>query len=429
MKKTAIICVDDESIVLMALKSQLKQFFGSEHSIEIAESGDEALDILDELLEDDIDVPVIISDQIMPQMKGDELLIEVHKRSPETLKILLTGLARTEEVGNAVNHANLYRFMLKPWDKVDLNLTVKEAINSYFQAKKLKEQNLELQQLNKELEEKVIKRTKEVLDQKKIIEEKNINITDSIRYAQEIQKAMLPSLTSVLKEIPNFFVLLKPRDIVSGDFYWFGESNDKIVISAIDCTGHGIPGAFLSLIGNDLLNEIVISKNITVPNQILYELNRGIKNALNQEKNDNHDGMDMALCVIDKEAETLTFCGAKNSLVYIRDNEIYQIKGDRYSVGDPLDNGQKIFTNHVVSLENNPMFYMFSDGYQDQFGGLESKKFMISKLKNLLLRIHDKEMNVQKRFLDKTINFWMKGQDQIDDILVMGFHCLPTLSK
>ena len=331
MKKTAIICVDDESIVLMALKSQLKQFFGREYYIEVAESAEEALDILDELLGEDIDVPLIISDQIMPQMKGDELLIEVHKRSPETLKILLTGLARTEEVGNAVNHANLYRFILKPWDKVDLNLTVKQAINSYFQSKKLKEQNFELQELNKELEAKVIKRTEEVLAQKKIIEKKNTNITDSIRYAQEIQKAMLPSLTSVLKGIPDFFVLLKPRDIVSGDFYWFGEINDKIVISAIDCTGHGIPGAFLSLIGNDLLNEIVISKNITIPNQILYELNRGIKNALNQEKNDNHDGMDMALCVIDKSSKILTFCGAKNSLVYIRDNEVYQIKGDRYS--------------------------------------------------------------------------------------------------
>lgn len=426
MKKTAIICVDDESIVLMALKSQLKQFFGREYYIEVAESAEEALDILDELLGEDIDVPLIISDQIMPQMKGDELLIEVHKRSPETLKILLTGLARTEEVGNAVNHANLYRFILKPWDKIDLNLTVKQAINSYFQSKKLKEQNFELQELNKELEAKVIKRTEEVLAQKKIIEKKNTNITDSIRYAQEIQKAMLPSLTSVLKGIPDFFVLLKPRDIVSGDFYWFGEINDKIVVSAIDCTGHGIPGAFLSLIGNDLLNEIVISKNITIPNQILYELNRGIKNALNQEKNDNHDGMDMALCVIDKSSKILTFCGAKNSLVYIRDNEVYQIKGDRYSVGDPLEIGQKIFTNHVVSLEDNPMFYMFSDGYQDQFGGLESKKFMISKLKNTLLRIHKKDMDVQKKFLDKTITHWMKDQDQIDDILVMGFHCLPT---
>ncbi len=421
MRKTAIICVDDELIILMALKAQLQQFFGKEFLIKSATSGKEALEIVDALLEDQVEIPVIISDQIMPHMKGNELLVEVHKRSPDTLKILLTGIARTEEVGNAVSDANLYRFISKPWDTVDLNLTVREAINSYFQSKKLKEKNLELQKLNKELESKVEKRTHEVLEQKKIIEEKNKKITDSIRYAQEIQKAMLPSIASVVKSIPEFFVLLKPRDIVSGDFYWFGEYDNKVILSAIDCTGHGIPGAFLSLIGNDLLNEIVLSKGILVPNQILYELNRGVKNALNQDKTDNHDGMDMALCVIDKVKNTLIFSGAKNSLVYVRNDEVYQIKGDRYSVGDPLENGQKVFTNHEVSLDDNPIFYMFSDGYQDQFGGERAKKFMISKLRELLLRIHKKDMNVQHRLLDMTIKNWMRGQDQIDDILVMGF--------
>jgi serine phosphatase RsbU (regulator of sigma subunit) len=130
------------------------------------------------------------------------------------------------------------------------------------------------------------------------------------------------------------------------------------------------------------------------------------------------------LCVIDKKKRTLTFSGAKNSLVYVRNNEVYQIKGDRYSVGDPLENGRKIFTNHVVSLEDDPVFYMFSDGYQDQFGGMQSKKFMISKLKELLLKIHTKDMRTQRRILEKTINNWMVGQDQIDDILVMGFHGL-----
>ncbi len=421
MDKTAIICVDDEPLVLMTLKYQLTQFFGKEHEIITASSGEDALIILEDLLSQNIHVPVFISDQMMPQMKGHELLQKVHKYAPDTLTILLTGLTCAEEVVEAVNKADLYRFIPKPWDKTDLNLTVQKAIHSYDQSQQLKKQNEELQELNIELERKVEKRTQKVIEQKQIIEEHNRKLTDSIRYAQEIQKAMLPSLDSVVKALPSFFVLLKPKDIVSGDFYWFAEKKGKIIIAAIDCTGHGIPGAFVSLIGNDLLNEIVLSREIVIPNQILYSLNRGIKNALNQEKTANHDGMDMSLCVIDKEEETLTFAGAKNSLVYVRNNEVYQIKGDRYSVGDPLEKGQKVFTNHRVSLENNPTFYMFSDGYQDQFGGAKSKKFMIAQLKELLLKISNKSMDFQQNMLDRTITNWMQGQDQIDDILVMGF--------
>jgi serine phosphatase RsbU (regulator of sigma subunit) len=254
------------------------------------------------------------------------------------------------------------------------------------------------------------------------IEEQNKDITDSIEYAQRIQQAILPTTERIIKALPEHFILFKPKDIVSGDFYWFYESHDKVFISAIDCTGHGVPGAFMSLIANDLLNNIIINRKIEAPDIILKELHHGVRYALNQSETQNKDGMDITLCVIDKKQKNILFSGAYNPLVYFQDNEFVNINGDNNPIGGWHSKGEnRNFTVHTIDIQKPTMVYMYSDGYQDQFGGKDERKFMKSRLRKLLTDIHSKSMGEQKQILNQTIEDWKSGYEQVDDILVIGF--------
>ncbi|HWZ22612.1 MAG TPA: SpoIIE family protein phosphatase, partial [Cytophagaceae bacterium] len=200
------------------------------------------------------------------------------------------------------------------------------------------------------------------------------------------------------------------------------DSNEarKIIVAAVDSTGHGVPGALMSMIGYNLLNMIA-SKNIFEADKILGELHKNVRFALQQYKNDNKDGMDMSLCVIDKDAKTMEFSGAKNPIVYIQDGELFHIKGDSHPIGGSQGDAKRTYTKHVISIEKPTFFYLFSDGYPDQFGGTESKKFMIKNFKELLLKIHTLPFEEQKIILDTTIEKWKGNHEkQIDDILVMG---------
>ncbi len=428
MSKPVILCVDDEKVVLTSLKSQLKRYFGKEYSIETAESGEEALEILEELEDDSIEIPLVISDQIMPGMKGDELLKNVHNKSENTLKILLTGQADAAAVGSAVNNAKLYRYIAKPWEETDLNLTANEAVRSFYQSKKVEEQNRELarlvkklQEYNEQLEDKVRERTTEVVEQKEIIEEKNRDITASINYAKRIQDAILPDINTIKKYHPDLFVFFRPRDIVSGDFYWYRRLGKKSVLAAVDCTGHGVPGAFMSMIGNDCLHNIVEIEEITDPNRILDELHVHINRILQQSHSRVKDGMDMALCVIDDEKKTVEFSGAKNPLVYIQNGEMNYIRGDKMPIGGRDIDYMGKYTKHTIEITSPATFYIFSDGYQDQFGAGERKKFMIKNLRNKFFEIHQKPFDEQKQLLQQTLDNWRGEECQVDDILVIGF--------
>ncbi|WP_375561973.1 SpoIIE family protein phosphatase [Bernardetia sp. OM2101] len=270
-------------------------------------------------------------------------------------------------------------------------------------------------------------------DKNKIIEEKNNNIeeknksiTASINYAKRIQEAMLPKIEKIKESLPNSFVLFKPKDIVSGDFYYFHKVDNKIIIAAIDCTGHGVPGAFMSLIGNELLNAI-LDKNIFTPSQILTNLNQKIDKALQQTDlsiRSTRDGMDAAICMIDLENNKLEFAGAKNPLVYIQNNEVHVIKGDRTSVGGNLaKKQQKQFTNHTISIDSTTSFYIYSDGFQDQFGGEEDVTYNTTRFKQTLLEISTSPFSEQKEVLETIFEDW-KGKQrrgQMDDVLVIGF--------
>ena len=251
------------------------------------------------------------------------------------------------------------------------------------------------------------------------INRKNKDITASITYAKRIQEAMLPLQKTISNAFDDVFILFKPRDIVSGDFYWFAERNNKIIITAVDCTGHGVPGAFMSMIGSEILTTIVNS-NVTSADLILEKMNKYVVTALKQTSTSNQDGMDMALCVIDKEAKTVEFAGAKNPLIYFENGEMHNIKGDRQAIGGSQKFDGK-YTKHIIKYESPTWFYIFSDGYQDQFGGEKNRKFMVKKLKNLLTEIHNKPAKEQHKILDLTIETWMKDTIQTDDILHIGF--------
>jgi serine phosphatase RsbU (regulator of sigma subunit) len=257
--------------------------------------------------------------------------------------------------------------------------------------------------------------------QQRIVKQ-NDDITSSINYARRIQTAFLPLEEDIASIIPSFFILYQPRDIVSGDFYWFEQRNGRAILAAADCTGHGVPGALMSMIGNEILKQIVIEKGITEADKILNELHKGIRTALRQEVSKNADGMDISLVVIDYQHKIMEFAGAKNPLYYIQNQEFNQVKADVFSIGGEQVKGEKIFTKHRIDISVPTTFYIGSDGFQDQFGGEHNKKFMVKHLRELLFSIHQKDMNAQKEILSKTIAEWIKTgkSHQTDDILWIG---------
>jgi len=270
------------------------------------------------------------------------------------------------------------------------------------------------------LEAQVLERTFEIVEQKKVIEEKNKDITDSINYAKRIQDAILPAKELKYRIFPEAFVLFKPKDIVSGDFYWFAEKDGKRLIASCDCTGHGVPGALMSMIGNNILNQLVNENGITSPEQILGMLDKEIRKALKQGGQEaTKDGMDIALLCFHSEHE-LEYAGAQRPLWLIRNNELSEIKADKHSIGGLQGETEKAFTKHRLSLLPGDCIYIFSDGFVDQFGGADGKKFMSRQFKNLLLANCQKPVKEQEHVLDETIEAWRGMREQIDDILVIG---------
>jgi len=290
--------------------------------------------------------------------------------------------------------------------------------------KDIETKNAELEQQKEEI---VVQRDM-IKESKEELEEKNRDLTASITYAQRIQAAILPQHFEVL---PDHFLMFRPRDVVSGDFYWFATvpaplpddpENKKLVVTAVDCTGHGVPGAFMSMLGSSLLEQIVEDRQISSPDVILGEMHKGIRHALKQEETENRDGMDMAVCTIDLARRKLEFAGAKNPLYYVQNGEMKVIKGDKSPIGGLQLEKERKFHLHEVDLDQPTTFYLFSDGFQDQFGGPDQNKFMVKRLRKLLHSIHDRPMAEQHGVLTNTIENWMAEGDteQIDDVLLIG---------
>ncbi len=277
-----------------------------------------------------------------------------------------------------------------------------------------------LTNINIKYENKVLRLIKELETNKLLVELKNKNITDSIKYAKKIQTAFLPKPELITQTLPNSFVLNMPRDIVSGDFYWIRQVENQIIIISGDCTGHGVPGAFLSILGTTLLNEIIVSKKIVKPDLILNELRLAVINSLNQDgaQKEQKDGMDMSVCLFNPETKMLHYAGAFNPLIIIRQDELIEYKADRQPIG--IYNKQLPFTTHEIQLSDNDIFYMFSDGYSSQFGGEKNEKLKTGRFKEILRTISKLDISKQKDELEKLFTGWKGTNEQIDDILVIG---------
>ena len=278
-------------------------------------------------------------------------------------------------------------------------------------------------QLQEYLERKLDERTREVVEQKEEIEIKNRDITDSINYAQRIQASILPPIKKLQQNFSGSFVYYQPRDIVSGDFYWFDKiSENKFVIVCADSTGHGVPGAFMSMIGTTLIKDICMRDEAKTPSEILKRLDYELRNTLNQnlEAEKSNDGMDIIVCEIDTRTSYLRYASAMRPMIIYRNGEQIYVKGSRSSVGGHYDKEDKEFLDEGIQLSKGDIIYMFSDGYPDQFGGPMGKKFKMVRLKNLLKDIYQKPMEEQYNYVKSTFNLWKEELEQVDDVLFMG---------
>ena len=269
---------------------------------------------------------------------------------------------------------------------------------------------------NRILEHKVAERTRE-------LEEKNRDITSSIEYAKRIQEAILPSKEHIFNKLKKVFILYQPKDIVSGDFYWFAEQQGVKIFAVVDCTGHGVPGAFMSMIGHNLLHQIVSERLITDPGEILNQLHRGVQDALRQGHNEisTNDGMDVSIIAINEQKNQIHWAGANRPLVVVdHDRQLIKYDGNKFPIGGAQFEQDRSFTTRQIEIAKGSMAYMFSDGYADQFGGDKGKKFMVKRFHDLLSEIHLLSAEEQRIALKQNFEDWRQNHEQVDDVLIVG---------
>ena len=265
------------------------------------------------------------------------------------------------------------------------------------------------------------RKQKQIIEEKnRMVENKNKDILDSINYAQRIQQALLLPESEIKKYFSDAFVLFKPKDIVSGDFYWYAESEQNKVLAVADCTGHGVPGGFMSMLGFEILNETLLLEEVKTTAEAFYTLDKKITDTLNRNDRSHRDGMDMVLCAFSKTANTLQFSCANRPLVLMRSGEVKEFSPDKFHIGGGIDEVEKKFRNQEIETQKGDLIYLFSDGYADQFGGEKGKKFMYRNLINLLQSVSVHPMHVQKQKLEEAFMNWKNKQEQIDDVLVIG---------
>ena len=383
-----ILIVDDNPKNLQILGNYLRN---EGFKIEFALDGKSALDWIGRT-----EFDLILLDIMMPGMDGFEVC-KILKSDPDNQKIpviFLTAKVDTESIVNGFD-LGAVDYVIKPFNQKELIARVKTQIE--------------------------IKRGRdEIAGNLKEIEYKNKLIKYSIQYAHTIQAAVLKASVNGSDFFPEQFCLILPKDIVSGDFYWSHKINDKVLVGVFDCTGHGIPGAFMSMLGVTLLNETVIREKITEPHLILNRLREKIIEALGQKGviSEVKDGMDGSIISYDIKSKTLVYSGAFNPMYLIRDNKLIEFKGDRMTLSyqdNILD-----FSHQEIKTEPNDLVYLFTDGFVDQFGGQEDKKFLRNQFKQVLLKIHKNPLAVQKEMLLDTYNFWKGNGEQVDDITVVG---------
>jgi serine phosphatase RsbU (regulator of sigma subunit) len=294
-----------------------------------------------------------------------------------------------------------------------------EAMNS---AEELKVQNEALQKELKMVKNELAQLKAQLQEEHSLLVESKKDLTDSITYAKRIQQAIMAPIAVAEGVLGNSFIIYLPKDLVSGDFYFVEEKNESIYFSAVDCTGHGVPGALMSVVGFNYLHQAIMEKHIHEPNEILSYLDEGVNDRLRQTGGESgiKDGMDLGLCAFNRETSVLQYAGAYNPLYLVNREGLTETKADKLPIGMNDDGVVDIYTNHSYQLEEGDCVYLFSDGYADQFGGPRGKKFKYKQLRQVLEEIHDMPMLEQKHALINRFEEWRGDEPQIDDVLIMG---------
>jgi phosphoserine phosphatase RsbU/P len=385
-----ILIVDDTPRNLQVLASTL---VSTGYKISAATSAIKALKTLENIIPD-----LILLDVMMPEMNGFELCqkLKENESTKEIPVIFLTAKTDTDDIVTGFQSGGV-DYLTKPFNSTELLARVQTHLQ--------------------------LKRSKELLFEKnKKIEQINNNLTDSLNYARHIQQAILPKKQDIKAIFKESFIYFKPRDIVSGDFFWISNRNNRAIVAAVDCTGHGVPGAFISILSYKLLHDIIHLSDIYEPHIILNEVHRGIESVFAGKKTNISGGMDISLCSFDLENRTLQFAGARTPLVYIQNKELYQLKGDKFSIGaKSIKEKNRSFAKQDIDIPEDATFYLFSDGFLDQLG-TQHQRFTRKRFTDLLLEIHTLPMKEQEKKLDKSLKQWMGNEyGQIDDVLVIGF--------
>ena len=361
-----------------------------------------------------ITVPVIRMKDILLRLGRGELPKE---RIPETKDVigemasatnsLIFSFSETANFANEIGKGNFESVFVPLSDEDILGnslINMRDSLRTYSQ----------------DLEKQVTERTKEVVEKTEKLKVAYDEIRDSINYAKRIQDAIAPSVELIHSSFKDSFILFRPKDIISGDFFWFTKESNEVVIAAIDCTGHGVPGALMTVIGNSLLNQIVNFSNVNDPGEILKRLDEKVLETLHHHgAEDTNDGMDVSICCYNPEKKELKFAGAKRSIYLIREGKCQEVEGDKFPIGSFQYNFKKVFKTHTISLKAEDSVYLFTDGYQDQFGS-NGKKFMKKRYREMLIGIQELSMKEQKARLEKEIDGWRGTAEQTDDILVIG---------
>ena len=390
-------------------REQFESSFRQDYHIFTAGSVREGFQVLEERT-----IQLVISDIRPGGMDGIQLLEKIMYEFPQCTRMIQAREEEMEQVLRAVDRGIVFAYAAQPWKREELKITIDGALEVYYL--KVQNRNLEehLEEVKQTLERKVMQRTRK-------IELQRNHITDSIQYASLIQKALMPGPGTLKEHLPEHFLLNKPKDIVSGDFYWETRKEERLILTVADCTGHGVPGAFMSILGIKLLHDIVHGFDSPSAAEILDELRTQVIRALGQtgEMDETREGMEMALCVIDPGRKLIRFSGASRPIYLVRDGELMEYRGDRMPIGIYGDEGRS-FTDREIPYKENDILYLFTDGYVDQMGGLQRKTFRAARFRDLILEICNKPMEEQRAILREEHEIWRAGREQIDDIMVLG---------
>jgi serine phosphatase RsbU (regulator of sigma subunit) len=383
--------------------------FGDEYHIYLAGSGQAGLDIMEQRT-----IQLVICDEKLPDISGIHLLEKIMSFHPNCTRMIQADPHHMDIIMQAVERGIAFQYMSFPWKHEELKVTLDSAMEVYFLKSENRSLERYLEDIRQTLERKVMERTRK-------IEQQRVNMTDSIRYASRIMESLMLTPGELSALLPPHFVLNKPKDIVSGDFYWVSEKNGQLILAVVDCTGHGVPGAFMSILGINLLNDIVGKMAHPVAGEILDALRIRVIRTLGQRgrKDEAKEGMEMALVIVDPENNVMQFAGAFSPLYLLSEGEFKEYRGDRMPIGIYHDE-EVPFTTKEVPFRENDVIYMFSDGYVDQIGGLNRKTFRSVRFKKLIREIWNRPMKEQRAILREEHEIWRAGQEQIDDILVMG---------